>query len=80
MSHHTCKDLGVCKCPVPECQDNTARPLRFAPGVVEGYRAPALGTPAQRRELVCAFKLGVLAMAAVGLVALAAGWVVGRLL
>lgn len=52
MSHHTCKELGVCKCAAPDCQDTTARPLRFAPGVLVGHKVGLLGTPAQRRELV----------------------------
>lgn len=52
MSHHTCKELGVCKCPTPDCKDATVRPLRLAPGVVEGHKVGLLGSPAQRRELV----------------------------
>ena len=52
MSHHTCKELGVCKCAAPVCQDTTVRPLRLAPGVVEGHKVGLLGSPAQRRELV----------------------------
>ena len=79
MSHQTCKELGVCKCPLPECQDNTARPLRFAPGVVQGYRAPALGTPAQRRELARWLVPALLFTSGVGLAGLAAGLIAGAL-
>lgn len=52
MSHHTYKELGVCKCPTSDCKDATRRPLRFAPGVLVGHKVGLLGTPAQRRELV----------------------------
>ena len=77
MSHHTCKELGVCKCPTPQCQDQTARPLRFAPGVIEVHRVGLLGSPAQRRELLRLAKASAWWLTWCGLAGLAAGLIVG---
>jgi hypothetical protein len=79
MTHHTCKDLGVCKCPGRDCLDNTARPLRFAPGVLEGYREHVLGNAAQRRELRRWLMPALAFTAVVGLAGLAAGVIAGWL-
>lgn len=80
MSHHTCKELGVRKCATAHCQDATKRPLRFAPGVVQGHKVGLLGTAAQRRALARAFKQGMFWMAVIGVSAVSAGYLVGRLM
>lgn len=80
MSHHTGKELGVCKCPTPDCKDATRRPLRFAPGVLVGHKVGLLGTTAQRRALARAFKEGMFWLAVIGVSAVSAGYLVGRLM
>lgn len=88
----SCDALGVCQQRFPACggclaSHDTARMTErvatgpqprysFAPGVVEGYRAPFLGTAAQRRELKRWAEVGVLLAAISGLVALLVGLVV----
>lgn len=73
-----CNANGECtggrNCPGRESQPQ----LRFAPGTVESYRRPWLGTPLQRRELVR--WVGRLAGfgAVVVLAAFAAGVIAGR--
>lgn len=47
--------------------------LRFAPGQIDAYRRPLLGTPAQRREL----GRWVLVLAGFGAVAVVAAFAVG---
>ena len=61
------------------CAGRDSQPLRFAPGAVESYRRPLLGTPLQRRELVRSLRRlagwGAVMVAA----AFAAGVIAGRL-
>ncbi len=72
----SCDALGLCQSKTPPCSG--CRPLMLAPGVLEAYRPPFLGSAQQRRELLrwarwCAL-LGATA-AAVGLLAgLWSGW------
>lgn len=54
--------------------------LRFAPGALEGYRAPLFGSPAQRRELKRWLLPSLCFTASVGLVALVLGLIAGRYL
>lgn len=70
----SCAELGVCRSAVP-C---TVCAHPFAPGAVERHARPFC-TPAQRRELGRWLRLALLAMALVGGVALAAGFVAGLL-
>lgn len=84
----TCDELGLCQWSVkragarcPGCIEGlqlTSEGIRLAPGATEGYRAPFLGTPAQRRELVRLLKFGALWVVVFGLsgyaAALIAGW------
>ena len=88
MSNHDCKqgrscdELGMCQQRKPACNGCTVptpAPLTLAPGVLEGYRIPKLGTPAQRRELVRVFKSAAIWLAVLGTSALAAGYLSGRL-
>jgi hypothetical protein len=79
----TCDELGVCQGLTPPCTYADGKtvacptPLHLAPGAVEGYRAPFLGTPAQRRELVRLLKFGALWMVVFGLSGFAAGLIAG---
>jgi hypothetical protein len=89
----SCDALGVCQQRFPACggclaSHDTARMTErvatgpqprysFAPGVVEGYRAPFLGTAAQRRELKRAGFAVLWWLAGCTLAAFALGLVVG---
>lgn len=54
----SCNEMGLCQHRKPACPGCTAqrpalRPvLRLAPGVLDAYRVPRLGTRVQRRELL----------------------------
>lgn len=48
----SCEALGVCQDRKPPCAGCSPKPLRLAPGVLEGHKVGLLGSPAQQRELV----------------------------
>lgn len=91
----SCDELGVCQERHQRCggclvqHDTAAMRARFAtgpqlhghlaPGVVEGYRVPLLGTPAQRRELARIVKGGLWWAIWCGLAGLAVGLIAGAL-
>lgn len=76
-SRRNCDMLGVCQQHQPPCKGCTVVPirpdLRLAPGVLEGYRVPFFGTPAQRRELLRWVLLGALWAGVSGVTAFLAG-------
>lgn len=76
----SCDMLGVCQQHTPACKGCTATPLRLAPGVLEGYRAPLFGNTTQRRELWLLLAVSVAVVAVVVLVSGAAGymWAVSK--
>jgi len=79
-SAYSCDMLGVCQQRAQRCKGCTAEPLRLAPGVLEGYRAPLFGNKTQRRELVRLLAVSVAVVAVVVLVSGAAGymWAVSK--
>lgn len=74
-----CDERMVCQSLSPRCPGCTSglqltqAGIRLAPGVVEGYKAPFLGSPAQRRELVRQAKRAAVWVVILTLVAFAAG-------
>lgn len=80
----SCDELGLCQRRKPRCEgcieglQLTTEGIRFAPGAVEGYRAPVFGSPAQRRELMRWLKPALAFTTVVGLCGLAAGVIAGR--
>ncbi|MGS5088259.1 hypothetical protein ACVC7V_17390 [Hydrogenophaga sp. A37] len=81
----SCDELGVCQHKRPRCEgctvglQLTSEGIRFAPGEIEHYRTPFLGTPAQRRELARWSKQAAALLVVVGLASLAVGVIAGRL-
>lgn len=80
----SCNELGLCqrqfgKPPCIGCTVENDEPLRLAPGVLEGYRVPHLGTAAQRRELVRWLVPALLFTGVVGMAGLAVGLIAGAL-
>jgi hypothetical protein len=88
-TERSCDELGVCQERYPRCggclvRHDTAgmgnafaHGPQLAPGVVEGYRVPFLGTPAQRRELLRFAKSAAWWITWCGLAGLAAGLISG---
>lgn len=91
-SGRSCDELGVCQERRPACGGCITRhdtgpmmetafahgPL-LAPGAVEGYRIPLLGSRRQRRELKRWLEVAALLGAGLGLVGFVAGLVAGAL-
>lgn len=73
-----CDELGVCMQRTPPCTGCAPAPFRLAPDVLQGYRVPLLGTPAQRRELKRWLLPAMAFSAAVTLAGLAVGVIAGR--
>ena len=69
----------MCKCPTLDCQDATARPLRFAPGVLEAHKVGLLGSPSQRRQLLRWARQLAAFGAVLVVAAFAVGLIAGRL-
>lgn len=84
-SARSCDELALCQRRVPRCTgcieglQFTSNGIRFAPGQIDAYKAPFLGTPAQRRERVRLLKFGALWVVVFGLSGFAAGLIAGWL-
>lgn len=80
----SCDEQAVCQRREPRCEgclegaSLTSEGIRFAPGTVEGYRAPFFGSLAQRRELMRWLRPALTFTAVVALCGLAAGVIAGR--
>lgn len=72
-----CDELALCQERKQACPGCPANPLQLAPGVVEGYRVPLLGAPAQRRERLRWAKSAAWWITWSGLAVLAAGLIAG---
>jgi hypothetical protein len=80
----SCDELGLCQHKRPRCDgctvglQLTSEGIRFAPGEIEHYRTPFLGTPAQRRDLKRWLLPSLAFTVTVALCGLAAGVIAGR--
>lgn len=79
----SCNERGLCLARWPACEGRPTEARRphhpFAPGVVQGYRVPLLGTAQQRRELRRLGAATLWWLAGCTAAAFALGWALGAL-
>lgn len=87
-TQRTCDELGLCQWDAKRNSGArcagciaglqlTSSGIQFAPGEIEAYRAPFLGTKAQRRELLRLLNLGALWVLVFEVCGLAVGLIAG---